>query len=387
MLWLNAMSMMLDLQLSRSLMGTGDRQQDYDPLFAHPDADAAELHARYVGTAPAATREVVERAGGTILEAGPASTTVIVGDTENPTRVITLVAGATTGTPEKLEGELVKANRLAQQTGAAVVVWQGYSPPPLLVDALSPTWADGGADDLSMFQAALDERYPDAQKTVVSHSYGTLVATKAAHEHGLIADDLWLLGSAGVDGEHVSELTLASPDASVYVVDSPTDPILLLASTSPSRAKLLRDSGIAFDQLGSEVDEDAVVSEAGLTEPSEIALALARAKCEAVAALPQAAGRLVIGCDSVFELDGHPLGKPYTAAVARERIGQMRGRTGHLHTGHWLIDTRSPDDGGENSERAIDVQMTRLRRKLERDPREPRYLQTVRGTGYMLVPD
>ncbi|MBV0892479.1 response regulator [Paracoccus sp. Z118] len=48
---------------------------------------------------------------------------------------------------------------------------------------------------------------------------------------------------------------------------------------------------------------------------------------------------------------------------------------------------RSPDEGGENSERAIDVQMTRLRRKLERDPREPRYLQTVRGAGYMLVPD
>ncbi|MFD1881729.1 response regulator [Paracoccus pacificus] len=40
-----------------------------------------------------------------------------------------------------------------------------------------------------------------------------------------------------------------------------------------------------------------------------------------------------------------------------------------------------------NSERAIDVQMTRLRRKIEPDPREPRYLQTVRGTGYMLVPD
>jgi septum formation protein len=125
-----------------------------------------------------------------------------------------------------------------------------------------------------------------------------------------------------------------------------TDPILLLASTSPSRAKLLRDSGIAFDQLGSEVDEDEVVARAGLTQPSEIALELARAKCEAVAALPQAAGRLVIGCDSVFELDGRALGKPHTAELALERIGQMRGRTGHLHTGHWMIDTRSPDDGG-----------------------------------------
>ena len=49
---------------------------------------------------------------------------------------------------------------------------------------------------------------------------------------------------------------------------------------------------------------------------------------------------------------------------------------------------RSPmEDAGESSERAIDVQITRLRRKIEPDPKEPRYLQTVRGTGYMLVPD
>ncbi|MBD25519.1 MAG: DNA-binding response regulator, partial [Candidatus Marinimicrobia bacterium] len=37
--------------------------------------------------------------------------------------------------------------------------------------------------------------------------------------------------------------------------------------------------------------------------------------------------------------------------------------------------------------RTIDVQITRLRRKLEPDPRQPRYLQTVRGTGYLLRPD
>lgn len=37
--------------------------------------------------------------------------------------------------------------------------------------------------------------------------------------------------------------------------------------------------------------------------------------------------------------------------------------------------------------RNVDVQMTRLRRKIERDPRYPRYLQTVRGTGYVLKPD
>ncbi|MFT6450525.1 MAG: two-component system phosphate regulon response regulator OmpR [Halocynthiibacter sp.] len=44
-------------------------------------------------------------------------------------------------------------------------------------------------------------------------------------------------------------------------------------------------------------------------------------------------------------------------------------------------------DNGQAQERAVDVQITRLRRKLETDPKQPRYLQTVRGEGYMLAPD
>lgn len=44
-------------------------------------------------------------------------------------------------------------------------------------------------------------------------------------------------------------------------------------------------------------------------------------------------------------------------------------------------------DDGQAQERAVDVQITRLRRKIESDPRTPRYLQTVRGSGYMLAPD
>jgi two-component system phosphate regulon response regulator OmpR len=47
----------------------------------------------------------------------------------------------------------------------------------------------------------------------------------------------------------------------------------------------------------------------------------------------------------------------------------------------------SGKDGGQAQERAVDVQITRLRRKIEADPRQPRYLQTVRGAGYMLAPD
>ena len=43
--------------------------------------------------------------------------------------------------------------------------------------------------------------------------------------------------------------------------------------------------------------------------------------------------------------------------------------------------------GGQTQERAVDVQITRLRRKIEADPKQPRYLQTVRGAGYMPAPD
>jgi len=46
-----------------------------------------------------------------------------------------------------------------------------------------------------------------------------------------------------------------------------------------------------------------------------------------------------------------------------------------------------PQDGGNAQERAVDVQITRLRKKIEADPKQPRYLQTVRGAGYMLAPE
>jgi two-component system phosphate regulon response regulator OmpR len=44
-------------------------------------------------------------------------------------------------------------------------------------------------------------------------------------------------------------------------------------------------------------------------------------------------------------------------------------------------------DSADPSGRAVDIQVTRLRRKLEPDPANPRYLRTVRGIGYMLTPD
>ena len=115
---------------------------------------------------------------------------------------------------------------------------------------------------------------------------------------------------------------------------------LILASQSPARTKLLTEAGIQHEVLVSDVDEDAVQAKYGVTDAHDTALLLARAKAEAVAALPEAEGALVIGCDSVFEFDGESHGKPYTAEVARERMLRMSGSQGVLHTGHWLVDCR-----------------------------------------------
>ena len=133
---------------------------------------------------------------------------------------------------------------------------------------------------------------------------------------------------------------------------------LVLASASPARFSTLLAAGVRSYVLVSDVDEDSVVAQAvsqfGELTPQDVALVLARAKCEAVAgrlsdgSCPEDApvGALVLGCDSVLELNGELHGKPADAAEATARWQRMRGRSGVLHTGHWLIDDRDDSDEG-----------------------------------------
>lgn len=110
---------------------------------------------------------------------------------------------------------------------------------------------------------------------------------------------------------------------------------LLLASASPARLSTLRAAGIEPEVVVSAVDEPAVLAAAGPVSSAEAVLVLARAKARDVAAGHP--GTLVLGCDSMLELDGRVLGKPADAADAVARWREMRGRSAVLHTGHWLI--------------------------------------------------
>lgn len=117
---------------------------------------------------------------------------------------------------------------------------------------------------------------------------------------------------------------------------------LVLASASPARLATLRAAGIEPEVVVSGVDEDGVEAAA----PAAAAVALATRKAQAVAGRLgedrlHVGPELVLGCDSVFELDGAAYGKPTDRSEAIARWQAMRGRTGVLHTGHHLIDLGS----------------------------------------------
>ncbi len=109
---------------------------------------------------------------------------------------------------------------------------------------------------------------------------------------------------------------------------------LVLASASPARLSVLRAAGAEPEVRVSGVDEEAITA----ADPAALVLALARAKAAAVVGPDD--DLLILGCDSLLDLDGTPYGKPGTAEEAVRRWALMAGRSGVLRTGHALLSVR-----------------------------------------------
>ncbi|WCS23996.1 Maf family protein [Methylobacterium sp. NMS14P] len=105
---------------------------------------------------------------------------------------------------------------------------------------------------------------------------------------------------------------------------------LLLASTSPTRRLLLESAALPVETAAPDVDERALEAASAGLSPPDLALALARAKAESVAA--RHPGRIVLGADQVLDLVGTVFHKPADARAARAQLALLSGRTHALHS-------------------------------------------------------
>ena len=110
---------------------------------------------------------------------------------------------------------------------------------------------------------------------------------------------------------------------------------LILASSSPRRAEILRDAGIAFEIHATQINEAELPSEAAHAMVARLAEAKARAAAAQIGA--SAHDCIIVGADTTVELDGEILGKPRDSTHAREILAKLSGRIHHVSTGMFLL--------------------------------------------------
>ena len=145
----------------------------------------------------------------------------------------------------------------------------------------------------------------------------------------------------------------------------------VLASASPARLRTLLAAGVSPEVIVSGVDEDAITA----PDTASLTSRLAAAKAAAVAASIEG-DALVLGCDSLLEFRGQPLGKPSDAAQAVERWQALRGQTGVLHTGHSLLVLSGSESGSRVAAAQTEVASTQVSFGLPSDEEIEAYVAT-----------
>jgi septum formation protein len=110
---------------------------------------------------------------------------------------------------------------------------------------------------------------------------------------------------------------------------------IILASSSPRRAEILREAGIAFQICATHIDETPIPGETARAMVARLAEAKARAAAVQIGASMREC--IIVGADTTVELDGEIIGKPRDSADAREMLARLSGRTHHVLTGIFVL--------------------------------------------------
>ena len=224
-----------------------------------------------------------------------------------------------------------------------------------------------------------DERIRDLlQKFLVRHGFLVSAARDAAHARRLLAGlefDLIVLDVSMPGEEGVSRTKSLRPELST--------PILLLTAKGEIEDRIAGLEAGADDYLAKPFEPkelllriNAILRRMPVEEPisdapSVLSLGNIRYDIERGELWRgEEAVRLTATESQLMRIFSAKPGEPISRSQLVEDLNRGGGR-----------------DGGGSQERAVDVQITRLRRKIEDDPKQPRYLQTVRGAGYMLATD
>ncbi|WP_113910944.1 response regulator [Roseovarius dicentrarchi] len=200
------------------------------------------------------------------------------------------------------------------------------------------------------------------------------VARDAAHARRILAGlefDLIVLDvmMPGEDGVALTRGLRASLDT----------PILLLTARGETNDRIIGLEAGADDYLAKPF------------EPKELLLRINAILRRMPDAEPEGAAPKVINLGAVrYDIDRSELtqgGAPIRLTATEVQLMRLFSQNLRQPVSRAKLVEDLGRDRGQAQERAIDVQITRLRRKIEADPKQPRYLQTVRGEGYMLAPD